>query len=60
MGKNSYPIANQTPSILTQVNPTYNGKEIPQTIITTRGILVQSAQRISTSNSKGQTKSRKH
>lgn len=31
-------------NILTQVNPTYNGKEIPTVITTTAGIFVQSEQ----------------
>ena len=59
MPKNSYPLENESFSIVTQVNQTYNGKEIPHTITTTAGVYVQSGQSIKISNSKGQTKSKK-
>jgi len=59
MSKKSYPIVNQTLGLLTQVNSTYNGKVIPQTITTTAGVFVQIGKNIKISNSKRQTKSKK-
>ena len=59
MSKKFYPIVNETLSIVTQVNQTYNGKEIPQAITTTAGVFVQSGKSIKTSNSKTQPKSNK-
>ncbi len=46
MRKKSYPLENESFGIVTQVNQTYNGKEIPQTITTTAGVYVQSGQSI--------------
>ena len=59
MAKITYTIVNQMLSIVTQVNQTYNGKEIPQTITTTAGVFVQIGKNIKISNSKRQTKSKK-
>jgi hypothetical protein len=59
MRKKSYPLENETLSIVTPPNETYKGKEIPTVITTTAGVFVQSEQSLKTSNLKGQTKSKK-
>jgi hypothetical protein len=59
MRQKSYPLKNETLSIVTPPNETYKGKEIPTVITTTAGVFVQSEQSIKISNSKGQTKSKK-
>lgn len=59
MSKKYYPIVNDTLSIVTQVNQTYNGKEIPQTIMTTAALFVQSGPNIKICNSMEQPKSKK-
>jgi hypothetical protein len=53
MRKKSYPLENETLSIITPPNETYNGKEIPQILTTTAGVFVESGQSITISNSKG-------
>ena len=59
MAKKFYPLANQTSGILTQVNQTYEGKDIPQIITTTGSFYKQSGQNIKITNSKNQPKLRK-
>jgi hypothetical protein len=59
MRKKSYPLENETLNIVTPPNETYEGTEIPTVISTTAGVFVQSEQSLKTSNSKGQTKSKK-
>jgi hypothetical protein len=57
MRKKNYIIEEETLGILTQPNETDNGKEIPQTIITTAGVFVQSEQSLKICNSKELPKS---
>ena len=59
MAKTSYPLANQDLYITTQPNVTYNGNEIPQTIMTTAGVYVQSRPNIKICSSVTQPKSKK-
>ena len=59
MAKKSYPSLNQSPQTTAQVNPTYNGKEIPSKVTTTGGDCTQSEQSLKTSTSKRRTKSKK-
>ena len=56
MFKKAYPIENEMLSIVTQVNPTYNGKEIPHILLTTAGEFDHSGQLLKISNSNGKTK----
>lgn len=51
MRKKSYPLENDTLSIVTPPNATYNSKEIPVVVTTTAGVFVQSGQSIKISNS---------
>jgi hypothetical protein len=59
MAKKSYTSINQSTPTTAQVNPTYNGKEIPSEITTTDGEYLQSEQTLKTYTSKKQTKSKK-
>jgi hypothetical protein len=59
MRKKSYPLENETLSIVTPPNETYKGKEIPTVITTTAGVFVQSGHSVKISNSEGKTKSKK-
>jgi hypothetical protein len=50
MHKKKYPKVNTDLNILTQLNQTYNGKEIPTVITTTTGVFMQSEQSIKICN----------
>jgi hypothetical protein len=52
MPKKTYKIQDETLSILSQPNQTYNGKDIPQTI-TTAGVFIQSEGSLEISNLEG-------
>jgi len=56
MAKTSYPIVIQKPITTAQVNPTYNGKEIPSEITTTGGEYLQSEQSLKKSLLKDEQK----
>lgn len=59
MSKKYFTLENETLGLVTQVNQTYNGKEIPQTIMTTAGLFVQSGPNIKICNSMELPKSKK-
>ena len=59
MGKNSYLSKTETLSIVTQVNPTYEGKEIPLTVMTNEGEFDHAGQSLKISKPKEQKKSKK-
>ncbi len=59
MGKKSYPLENETLSIVTPLSETYTGQEIPTVITTTVGVNMQSGQSIKICSSKGNTKTKK-
>ena len=56
MRKKYYPLENETLSIVTPPNETYNGKELPTVITTTVGVHVQSGGRIRIVIAKAQKK----
>jgi hypothetical protein len=58
MRKKSYSRENETLSIVTPPNATYNGKEIATVITTTAGVFVQSDKSMEISNSKARPKSK--
>jgi hypothetical protein len=53
MTKKSYPIETETLILVTPPNETYNGKEIPHTLLTTAGEFDHSGQLLKIANSKG-------
>ena len=56
MTKKTYTKENEMLSILTPPNETYNGKQIPVVVSTTKGVFVQSGQNIKNIQFKGTTK----